>query len=81
MIGRYKVQRTEDLDGFKLFLGASCEGNGAQAWVLIRGSGTEPLLRVYCEAASQETVDSILDAAVEFVYASPADRYSSQQMA
>jgi phosphomannomutase len=58
------------LDGFKFFLdakGGSANGNGAEAWVLVRGSGTEPLLRVYCEAAAPETVEKILDAAVEFV--------------
>ena len=72
-IGRYKVQRMEDLDGFKFFLDAPKNDarssvNGADAWVLVRGSGTEPLLRVYCEAAAPETVNEILDAAVAFVY-------------
>ncbi len=67
-MGKYKVQRMEDLDGFKFFLDAPTEGNGAEAWVLVRGSGTEPLLRVYSEAASQETVDEILEATLDFVY-------------
>jgi len=67
-MGRYKVQRVEDLDGFKFFLDAPTNGNGAEAWVLVRGSGTEPLLRVYCEAATQETVNEILDATLDFVY-------------
>ena len=40
-----------NLDGFKFFLDDPNGGNGAEAWVLLRGSGTEPLLRVYCEAA------------------------------
>ena len=31
------------------------------AWVLVRFSGTEPLLRIYCEANSPELVQSILD--------------------
>jgi phosphomannomutase len=69
-IGEYKVRRVADMDGFKFFLdakGGSANGNGAEAWVLVRGSGTEPLLRVYCEAAAPETVEKILDAAVEFV--------------
>ncbi|MDR3764558.1 MAG: phosphoglucomutase/phosphomannomutase family protein [Acidobacteriota bacterium] len=68
-IGPYKVLRIEDLDGFKFFLDAPAPNHGAEAWLLIRGSGTEPLLRVYCEAASPETVEKILDAAVEFVRA------------
>jgi phosphomannomutase len=67
-LGKYKVLRTEDLDGFKFFLDAPSPGNGAEAWVLVRGSGTEPLLRVYCEAAAPETVSEILDAAVDFVH-------------
>jgi phosphomannomutase len=68
MIGRYRVLRSEDLDGFKFFLDVRSEGNGAEAWVLLRGSGTEPLLRVYCEAAAPETVNEILDAVVDFVH-------------
>jgi phosphomannomutase len=71
-IGEYRVRRVADLDGFKFFLdvapkGVSTNGNGAEAWVLVRGSGTEPLLRVYCEAAAPEMVEKILDAAVKFV--------------
>ncbi len=66
-IGRYGVRRVENLDGFKFFLNAPADGNGAEAWVLVRGSGTEPLLRVYCEAARPETVNEILDDAVAFV--------------
>ncbi len=31
------------------------------AWVLVRFSGTEPLLRIYCEANSPKLVQSILD--------------------
>jgi phosphomannomutase len=67
-IGGYRVQRVEDLDGFKFFLDAPAADNGAEAWVLVRGSGTEPLLRVYCEAAAPETVSEILDATVAFVH-------------
>ncbi len=44
------------------------EPNAAEAWLLIRGSGTEPLLRVYCEAGSQASVEAILSAALEFVH-------------
>jgi phosphomannomutase len=66
-IGRYRVRRVEDLDGWKFYLDADAHGNGAEAWVLVRGSGTEPLLRVYCEAARPETVSEILDDAVAFV--------------
>jgi phosphomannomutase len=64
----YKVLRMEDMDGYKFFLDVPKNGNGAEPWVLLRGSGTEPLLRIYCEAASPELVDEILSAAESFVY-------------
>jgi phosphomannomutase len=66
-IGRYKVLKKEDLDGVKFFLDAPTNGNGAEAWVLLRASGTEKLLRIYCEAASPEIVNEVLGTAVEFV--------------
>ncbi|MGH9578743.1 MAG: hypothetical protein ACRD3R_14995, partial [Terriglobales bacterium] len=43
------------------------EGNGAEAWLLLRTSGTEPLLRVYAEAASPGLVQEVLTRAEEFV--------------
>ena len=30
-------------------------------WLLIRFSGTEPIIRVYCETTHEERVDDILD--------------------
>jgi phosphomannomutase len=66
-IGGFRVLRVEEPDGIKFFLDAPRDANGADAWVLVRASGTEPLLRIYCEAASPETVNAILDAAVAFV--------------
>jgi phosphomannomutase len=56
------------MDGYKFFLDAPSNGNGAEPWVLLRGSGTEPLLRIYSEASSPELVDEILAAAEAFVY-------------
>lgn len=67
-IGKYKVLRKEDLDGIKFFLDAPTNGNGGQAWVLLRASGTEPLMRIYCEAAAPETVKEILAASEAFVF-------------
>jgi phosphomannomutase len=66
-LGRYRVVKKENLDGIKFFLDAPTNGNGAEAWVLFRASGTEPLLRVYAEAASPELVNEILAAAETFV--------------
>jgi alpha-D-glucose phosphate-specific phosphoglucomutase len=66
-LGRYKVLKKENLDGIKFFLDAPTNGKGADAWILFRASGTEPLLRLYSEAASPELVKEILTAAEGFV--------------
>jgi phosphomannomutase len=66
-LGGYSVLKKEGLDGIKFFLDAPTGGNGAEAWVLFRASGTEPLLRVYAEAASPELVNEILASAETFV--------------
>jgi len=65
-----KVLRTETLDGIKFFLeNSACIGrpNAAETWLLLRASGTEPLLRVYCESCSEDSVAQILNAAEAFV--------------
>src|SRR6058998_642836 len=66
-LGNFGVVRKEGMDGIKFFLDASREGNGADPWILFRASGTEPLLRVYAEAASPELVSEVLASAEEFV--------------
>src|SRR5271154_1045097 len=66
-LGRYRVLKKENLDGIKFFLDAPTNGNGAEAWILFRASGTEPLLRAYAEAPSPELVTEILTAAESFV--------------
>jgi phosphomannomutase len=66
-LGRYRVLKKENIDGIKFFLDAPTNGNGAEAWILFRASGTEPLLRAYSEAASPELVEEILTAAESFV--------------
>ncbi|HEX6802328.1 MAG TPA: phosphoglucomutase/phosphomannomutase family protein [Terriglobales bacterium] len=65
---RWAIVKKEGMDGVKFFLDAPNEGNGAEAWVLFRASGTEPLLRVYAEAASPGLVREILGAADAFVH-------------
>jgi phosphomannomutase len=53
-IGAYPVERLETIDGFKFFLPGG--------WVLVRTSGTEPLIRFYAEADSPEMVEAFLAA-------------------
>jgi phosphomannomutase len=66
-LGRYRVLRKEHLDGVKFFLDAPINAKGAEAWVLFRASGTEPLLRLYTEASSPELVGELLAAGETFV--------------
>lgn len=51
--GEYKIERIETIDGFKFFF-------DDKRWVMIRPSGTEPVLRVYAEAPNMEEVRDIL---------------------
>jgi len=53
--GNYKVSRVEDLDGYKYFF-----ENGD--WLMIRASGTEPVLRTYAESSTKEKAFDILKA-------------------
>ena len=52
-LGGLKVKEVKTLDGLKLIF----ENDG---WLLIRPSGTEPLLRIYCEMPSEHLRDKIL---------------------
>lgn len=53
--GPYQVVSVEDLDGYKFHF-----NNGS--WVMLRPSGTEPVLRIYAEAADSKAAFDILDA-------------------
>lgn len=54
--GPFAVDRIEDLDGYKYFF-----PNGD--WLMIRASGTEPVLRLYAESETREQAFDILEAA------------------
>jgi phosphomannomutase len=76
-LGRYKILRKENLDGIKFYLDTPIKDKGAEAWLLLRSSGTEPLMRIYSEASSPELVQELLEEAVAFVDAKvPAASHS-----
>ncbi len=52
------VVKIETLDGFKFRLDSN-------NWIMFRASGTEPVLRIYAEAANREAALELLDAGVE----------------
>jgi alpha-D-glucose phosphate-specific phosphoglucomutase len=49
-----KVTKVDTTEGFRFFL-------GDESWLLIRFSGTEPLVRIYAEAESLERARELLD--------------------
>ena len=53
------IRQWDRIDGRRLILD--------NAWLAARFSGTEPLLRIYCEADRPETVQKLLDAAAEYL--------------
>jgi phosphomannomutase len=53
-VGSMQVTGLETLDGVKLLF-------GNDGWILVRPSGTEPVLRVYCEAPTADAVRESLD--------------------
>ncbi len=54
-IAGQKVDRVQTLDGYKYFL---ADGS----WLLVRSSGTEPLIRLYTESTSPEMAQQVLKA-------------------
>ncbi len=52
------VARVDTTDGVKFYL-------ADHSWLLIRPSGTEPVLRIYAEARSQEAMNALLKAGSE----------------
>jgi phosphomannomutase len=59
MLAGMKVSEIVTLDGYKYVL---ADGKG---WLLIRFSGTEPIIRVYCETTDESKVKPLLDEGLE----------------
>jgi phosphomannomutase len=69
-LGARRVTRVETLDGRKYWLDDG-------SWVLVRVSGTEPLLRIYIEAPTGAEVDELhrdTEALVERLTKDDSDR-------
>jgi phosphomannomutase len=63
------ILRQETLDGVKFYLDnpeAKTKPNAAETWLLLRASGTEPLMRIYSESSSIESVHRLLESARAF---------------
>lgn len=58
--GNRRVERVEDLDGFKYFF-------NEDEWLMIRTSGTEPVLRTYAESYNRDSALAILEDAREVI--------------
>ena len=59
VVGAVLIGRDDGIDGRRLMF--------SEGWLASRFSGTEPLLRIYCEASSQDMVTKLLDAAQEYL--------------
>ena len=67
------ILRRQTLDGVKFFLDnpeAKTKPNAAETWLLLRDSGTEPLMRIYTESCSKESVAKLLESARSFALGS-----------
>ena len=58
--GDYKVAKVETLDGFKYYF-------NEDEWLMIRPSGTEPVLRTYAESSTTEKALEILQAGYDTI--------------
>jgi phosphomannomutase len=76
------ILRQENLDGVKFYLDnpeAKTKPNAAETWLLLRASGTEPLLRIYTESCSPEAVAKLLASARAFAL-SPSRHSSCEEL-
>ncbi|MCO5334951.1 MAG: hypothetical protein M9893_13325, partial [Pyrinomonadaceae bacterium] len=59
-IGGRRVDQIDRTDGVKFLFDNS-------AWILMRPSGTEPLVRIYAESESKDDVEALLDAGKKYL--------------
>lgn len=52
-IGKYNIIKTDAKDGVKIYL------DDNTSWILVRPSGTEPLLRIYFESDSPQKIEEL----------------------
>jgi phosphomannomutase len=57
----FPIKRREDMDGIKVYLSDA-------GWLLIRASGTENVLRIYCETNNAQTTRRVLTAVTNLVH-------------
>ena len=72
-VGGMKITHVDTMDGVKFYLDnpeAASKPNVAKTWLLLRASGTEPLLRIYSESTSKQSVNTLLEAARTFALTS-----------
>ena len=56
----YSIKSVSNIDGIKLRMDNTC-------WLLFRCSGIEPLLRVYCEAKSENDLNEVLEWSQKYI--------------
>jgi len=54
------IVRVETLDGIKIWI-------DDETWIMIRPSGTEPLLRMYAESTDRDLIDSKVKEYTKFI--------------
>ncbi|MCR5591720.1 MAG: phosphoglucomutase/phosphomannomutase family protein [Lachnospiraceae bacterium] len=57
----FEVEKISYLDGLKIYL---CDGG----WISVRFSGTEPLLRIFCEMGTKEDAAALCKAIEDFLH-------------
>ena len=71
-IGERLSQPITELDGLRV-KGKKTTADGTKymldddSWVLMRASGTEPVVRLYVESSSEETIRALIDAGKKFI--------------